>query len=50
LSTILLLCVLKKFWCQLHEDGNRIAPKHVQLMQKIICLIYRSTVLLAIIR
>ena len=32
---ILLLCVLKKFWCQLPEDGELIAPKHVVAMARI---------------
>ena len=26
---ILLLCVLKRFWCQLPKDGEITAPKHV---------------------
>jgi hypothetical protein len=24
--------VLKKIWCQLHEDGEKITPKHVAAM------------------
>jgi hypothetical protein len=31
---------LKKLWCQLSEDGEKIAPKHVGAMYKIICIDY----------
>jgi len=36
----LLLCVLKKFWCQLPEDGVIITPKHVGSMYKIVRILH----------
>jgi len=38
---ILLLCVLKIFWFHLAEDGEIIAPKHLGVMQDIVCINYR---------
>ena len=32
----LLQCILKKIWCQLPEDGEMIAPKHVGALHKIV--------------
>ena len=43
---ILLLYVLKKFLCQLPEDGEIIVPKHVVAMEKIVCINYRTVLLL----
>ena len=37
---ILLLCVLKKFWCQLPEDDEVIKPKHVVAVEKIVRINY----------
>lgn len=33
-GTYLLVCVLKKFWCQVAGDGGIIAPLHVGAMYK----------------
>jgi len=30
LSSTVVPCALKKFWCQLPEDGETISPKHVR--------------------
>jgi hypothetical protein len=35
------LYVFKKFWCQLLEDGETIAPKHVGSMQNIVNINYK---------
>jgi len=36
LLAILLLYILKKFWCQLPEDGEMIASKHVGAVYNIV--------------
>jgi len=36
-----LLYVFNKFWCQLPEDGEIIAPKHVGSMQNIVSINYK---------
>ena len=36
-----LLYVVKKFWCQLPEDGEITAPKHVGSMQNIVSINYK---------
>jgi hypothetical protein len=40
LRAILLLYSLKKFWCQLPEDGEMIAAKHVGAVCKIVHMDY----------
>jgi len=36
-----LLYVVKKFWCQLPEDGEIIAPKHVGRVHYIVSINYQ---------
>jgi len=41
LAVLMELHAFKKFWCQLLEDGDKIAPKHVGSMQNNVSINYK---------
>jgi hypothetical protein len=45
LSPTVVRCVLKKFWCQLPENGETISPKQVGAMLKTVRINYRTALM-----